>query len=161
MASSCRFLRPLLSAPNGDTDRDFRLLRSSGSCQLREMKIAELNHAAIHVAEVEKSVDFYQRVLLLEALPRPAFDFPGAWFRVGTQQELHLLGDRELPVHSHNRGTHFALLVDDIDAWEVHLRTEGAHFAPKKSRPDGAYQIFLQDPDGHIVELCTPPGKAD
>jgi lactoylglutathione lyase len=124
------------------------------------MKIVELNHAAIHVADVEKSVDFYSRVLQLETLPRPAFDFPGAWFRLGTQQELHLLGDRELPVHSHSRGTHFALLVEDIDDWEKHLISEGAEFAPKKSRPDGAYQIFLQDPDGHFVELCTPPGLA-
>jgi catechol 2,3-dioxygenase-like lactoylglutathione lyase family enzyme len=26
-----------------------------------------------------------------------------------------------------------------------------------KPRPDGYMQIFVTDPDGHIVELCSPP----
>jgi len=124
------------------------------------MKFLELNHVAVHVAEVEKSCEFYQRVLQLEPIPRPAFNFPGAWFRLGQTQELHLIGDRSKPVHSHNRGTHFALLVDDIDAWEEHLKTTGYTFYPRKKRPDGAWQIFLIDPDGHYIELCTRPGVA-
>jgi hypothetical protein len=30
---------------------------------------------------------------------------------------------------------------------------------PKKKRPDGAWQIFLNDPDGHTIELCAPPNR--
>ena len=123
------------------------------------MKIAELNHVAIHVEDVERSVQFYSRVLKLESLPRPAFDFPGAWMRLGARQELHIIGERTHPVHSHNRGTHFALMVDEIDAWETHLFAEKAQFLPKKARPDGAWQIFVQDPDGYFVELCTVAGQ--
>ena len=26
-----------------------------------------------------------------------------------------------------------------------------------KERPDGAVQVFATDPDGHVVELCSPP----
>jgi catechol 2,3-dioxygenase-like lactoylglutathione lyase family enzyme len=26
-------------------------------------------------------------------------------------------------------------------------------------RPDGAVQVFVHDPDGHLVELCSPPVK--
>ena len=121
------------------------------------MTIRELNHVALHVLDVKKSVDFYERVLRLEALPRPAFDFPGAWFRLGTSQELHLIGDRATPVVSSNRGNHFALRVDDIEAWQNHLHTVAADAAPKKRRPDGAWQIFLRDPDGHVIELFTGP----
>lgn len=124
------------------------------------MKFLELNHVAVHVADVAKSRDFYQRVLRLEPIPRPAFTFPGAWFRLGQTQELHLIGDRSLPVVSHNRGTHFALLVDDVDAWEQHLVSTGYPFFPRKIRPDGAWQIFLIDPDGHYLELCTRAGSA-
>lgn len=122
------------------------------------MKLTELTHVAIHVEDVEKSCEYYRRVLRLESIPRPAFTFPGAWFRLGERQELHLIGDRNQAVHSHHRGNHFALLVDDIDAWEKHLDAVKAPRLPRKMRPDGAWQIFVTDPDGHVIELCTPPG---
>ena len=119
------------------------------------MKIHELNHVAIHVADVARSCAFYRDVLRLESLPRPAFDFPGAWFRLGTAQELHLIGrviEKVPPVNTNN---HFALRVEDIAAWERHLQQIGAEFRPRKQRPDGAWQVFLRDPDGHIIELFT------
>lgn len=117
------------------------------------MKFIQLDHIALHVADVEASGAFYRDVLQLAPLPRPAFDFPGAWFRLGKSQELHLIGNREQPVHSHNRGNHFALLVDDLDAWEAQLQKHSVFHLPRKTRPDGAQQLFLLDPDGHYVEL--------
>ena len=119
------------------------------------MKIHELNHVAIHVADVERSGAFYRSVLKLERLPRPAFDYPGAWFRLGAVQELHLLG-RPGPVPPTNGNNHFALRVDDLAAWEKHLQQAGAEPRPRQRRPDGAWQIFLRDPDGHFIELFTP-----
>jgi len=124
------------------------------------MKTTQLNHVALHVADVERSSAFYRDVLQLEPIPRPAFDFPGAWFRLGEDQELHLIGGRQHLTDSQSRGNHFALLVDDIDAWHKHLTTTGTRFNPRKIRPDGAYQIFVLDPDDHFVELCTPPETA-
>ena len=122
------------------------------------MKILELNHVAIHVADVARSCAFYRDGLRLEMLPRPAFDFPGAWFRLGEVQELHLIGRRLEQVPPVNRNHHFALRVDDIVAWEKHLSEVRADFQPRKQRPDGAWQIFLRDPDGHFIELFTSPG---
>jgi catechol 2,3-dioxygenase-like lactoylglutathione lyase family enzyme len=121
------------------------------------MKICELNHVAIHVKDVEASCRFYREVLRLEPIPRPAFSFPGAWFRLGTHQELHLIGERADPIFSDNRGNHFALRVDDLDSWEKHLGALGARHLPRKRRPDGAWQVFLRDVDGHVIELFTPP----
>ena len=123
------------------------------------MRFRQLDHVALHVADVERSCRFYADVLRLEPIPRPAFTFPGAWFRLGQTQELHLIGQRDAPVHSHNRGNHFALLVDDMDAWEEHLRGKGIAYHPRRLRPDGALQIYVVDPDGHYIELCTPPPK--
>jgi lactoylglutathione lyase len=120
----------------------------------------ELNHVALHVADVEQSCAFYTRVLRLEPMPRPSFTFPGAWFRLGKVQELHLIGGRKQPVHSGNRGNHYALLVRDMDAWERHFKDLGQEYLPRRTRPDGAYQIYVTDPDGHVVELCTAPGMA-
>ncbi|HMC09898.1 MAG TPA: VOC family protein [Pirellulaceae bacterium] len=125
------------------------------------MNIAQLNHVAIHVVDVERSAAFYRDVLRLEPIPRPAFTFPGAWFQLGIDQELHLIGERNREVVSHNRGNHFALLVDDFDAWEKYLTDRQVNFAPRRLRPDGALQLYVIDPDGHYVELCTmPPGSA-
>ncbi len=120
-------------------------------------RVLELNHVALHVQDLSAACEFFKTVLCLEPLARPAFDFPGAWFRLGTEQELHLIGQRAEPVHSHNRGNHFALRVDDINAWEAHLQKVNADFRPRKRRPDGAWQIFVNDPDGHFIELFTGP----
>jgi len=122
-----------------------------------KMRVVELNHVALHVADVEESVRFYRDTMKFPILERPAFDFPGAWFRLGPHQELHLIGDRALPVHSHHRGGHYALQVDSLDEWEMHLDACGATRMARKSRPDGASQTFVQDPDGHWIELFTPP----
>ena len=117
------------------------------------MKILELNHIALHVADLEASIAFYRDQLELAPIPRPAFDFPGAWFRLGTQQELHLIAGREQPVESQARGTHFALQVDSIEEAAALLRRNDiTHRAPKR-RPDGAWQIFFTDPDGYKIEL--------
>ncbi len=124
------------------------------------MKTTQLNHVALHVADLARSVQFYTDVLQLEPMPRPAFAFPGAWFRLGADQELHLIGERTREVISHNRGNHFALMVDDMDAWERYFQERGISYLPRRTRPDGAYQIYLVDPDGHYVELCTPAGMA-
>src|SRR6185369_1740999 len=99
------------------------------------MKLFELNHVALHVTDVKARIDFYERVLRLEAIPRPAFDFPGAWFRLGKYQELHLIGDRRNPVFSNHRGNHFALMVDDLEAWESHLQTVAQRPLPENAAP--------------------------
>jgi catechol 2,3-dioxygenase-like lactoylglutathione lyase family enzyme len=119
------------------------------------MQVQQLNHVALHVADVDASVAFYRDVMMLPQLPRPAFDFPGAWFRLGPDQELHLIGGRSGPVQSHHRGGHLALVVDDLDAWEAQLDACRAMRLPRKTRPDGALQTFVQDPDGHWIELCV------
>jgi catechol 2,3-dioxygenase-like lactoylglutathione lyase family enzyme len=124
------------------------------------MRFLELNHVALHVHDVAASCRFYEQVLKLEAIPRPAFNFPGAWYRLGAQQELHLIGDRRDPVHSHSRGNHFALMVDSMDEWEAWFRQIQQPYEPRRTRPDGAFQIYVTDPDGHAIELCTPPGAS-
>ncbi|MFN4147632.1 MAG: VOC family protein, partial [Runella sp.] len=94
------------------------------------LSIKALDHVALHVADVELSVEFYTRVLGLELLTRPAFDFPGAWFRLGGCQELHLVGERSEAVVSGSRSNHFALEVTNIADWEAHIKKERAVHRP-------------------------------
>jgi len=123
------------------------------------MNIRQLNHVAIHVSDLERSRRFYGEVLGLEPMERPAFDFPGAWFRVGPDQEVHLIGRPPatgLPPHER----HFAFRVDSIRAAKARLVELGVDHRGPKDRPDGALQIFLRDPDGHEVELFEGPAAA-
>lgn len=116
------------------------------------MNILQLDHVAVHVADLAASKTFYSETMRLAPLDRPDFDFPGAWFRLGTTQELHLIGDRSDAINSHHRGNHFAFRVTEVDSWQSHFESQGIAFI-RKTRPDGASQIFLQDPDGYWVEL--------
>ncbi len=117
------------------------------------MTIIDLNHVALHVADLEASIAFYRDQLELEQIPRPAFTFPGAWFRLGVNQELHLIDGRVTPVQGGSRGTHFALQVANIDEAEALLQRNAIPYRPRKRRPDGPWQIFLADPDGYMIEL--------
>ena len=118
------------------------------------MEIIDLNHVAIHVKDLDVSVDFYGEKLGLPAMPRPGFTFPGAWFRLGKYQELHLIDGREKAVVADKRGTHFALQVASTkDTW-IELENCGLHPYSEQTRPDGALQFYLDDPDGHVIEFC-------
>lgn len=117
------------------------------------MKIIHLDHVALIVSNVIASASFYQTVLCLPKMKRPAFDFNGAWFRLGTKQELHLIEGVPVNDSSARRQNHFALQVDDIFEWAQHLEKMRITFRGPKKRPDGAYQIFLADPDEHQLEL--------
>ena len=119
------------------------------------MNIAELNHVALLTRDLEASVRFYRDVIGLAPIPRPAFSFSGAWLRIGAGQELHLIaGERSADPDARARGNHFAVRVGDVDGAAAHLRAKEIPFRGPVRRPDGARQIFLSDPDGHVIELC-------
>lgn len=121
------------------------------------MTILELNHVALYVADLAASIRFYGEVLGLPQKPRPDFDFPGAWFALGPNgQELHLIAGRnEETGPAGSRKNHFALRVQSVK--EVEQRLKAFHipnWLPPRQRPDGAWQLFVPDPDGYFVELC-------
>lgn len=119
------------------------------------LRITEINHIALHVSDVSESCHFYLNVLRFKPLERPAFDFPGAWFQIGSHQELHLIGNRAENVLSGSRSNHFALEVENLSDWEQHLKEQKATYRPPKPRPDGIAQIFVKDPDGYWIELFS------
>jgi catechol 2,3-dioxygenase-like lactoylglutathione lyase family enzyme len=136
------------------------------------MTIRALNHAALLVSDVERSRQFYSRVLELEEASRPAtFAFPGAWLRKGSI-ELHLIGEAEegraaqvQPGYSRDEyargyGSHLAFEVDDLDATRRHLRTQNVEIVGgPRDRGDGVQQIYICDPDGYMIEFFVFPSS--
>jgi catechol 2,3-dioxygenase-like lactoylglutathione lyase family enzyme len=139
--------------------RESAIANREGECSPSgNLKTLELNHVAIRVSDVERSCTFYREVLRLEQIPRPGFDFPGAWFRLGAVQELHIIGGEKVErLIPQSRGNHFALRVDDLQAWQQYLQPLDVIFRGPVKRPDGALQLFIADPDGHAIELFTGP----
>jgi catechol 2,3-dioxygenase-like lactoylglutathione lyase family enzyme len=123
---------------------------------LPEIRVNELNHVAISVSNLERSVSFYRDLLGFAMLPRPEFSFPGAWLRLGCRQELHLIADegRSAVDRTFKEG-HFALQVDELAVVALRLRAVQVAFSGPSPRPDGAQQIFVADPDGNVIEFCA------
>ncbi|MEQ8763827.1 MAG: VOC family protein [Planctomycetota bacterium] len=122
------------------------------------MDIQGLDHVALHIEDLDRSRQFYEEVLGLRRAVRPDFDFPGEWYRVGDQQ-IHLIGR---PVEgSVPKERHYALTIADVAAAQSRLEAHGISYGGPKPRPDGRQQIFVRDPDGHVIELLGPPPGPD
>lgn len=130
------------------------------------VRVQQIDHVTLVVKSLEASREFYVDWLGMTEVPRPAFDFAGAWFQAGdTLIHLILEHDRSGSAgvnddgrEKSTRGHHLAFAVDDAAAAAQELEALGATFVTKpKLRPDGAVQAFVLDPDGHVIELCSPP----
>lgn len=128
------------------------------------IRVQHIDHITLVVKSVEESRRFYVGLLGMEEVPRPAFDFNGAWFQAGATL-IHLIEehDRSGPAGfpdevliKSSRNHHFAFEVADAYAAAATLKDMNIDLVDDaKQRPDGAVQVFLTDPDGHVVELCT------
>jgi catechol 2,3-dioxygenase-like lactoylglutathione lyase family enzyme len=128
------------------------------------IEIEGLHHVSLPVTDLARARRFYEDVLGLKEMARPPFDFPGAWYALGNGQ-LHLIAHehptlRSGAVDSHD--THLALRVRSYGAALAALRRRGYsdnaadELKRVKEQPSGKAgfpQIFLLDPDRHVIEL--------
>jgi catechol 2,3-dioxygenase-like lactoylglutathione lyase family enzyme len=130
------------------------------------MPITELNHFLLVAKDLEKTREFYQKVLGLELAERPDFGFPGYWLKTGEDICVHLASQDpnqirdQFLLKKHPRGTRGSGSVDHIaflarDPEEVRSRIQKheveMHY---RSFPDAKlFQIFLKDPDDVTIEL--------
>lgn len=131
------------------------------------IRVKHIDHVTLVVKDVAASRRFYVELLGMTEVDRPAFSFGGAWFKAGATL-VHLIEEHEAsgpagyPVEvlkRSSRNHHFAFEVDDAAAAAETLKQRGYDLVDDaKQRPDGAVQMFVADPDGHVVELCTSVG---
>lgn len=125
------------------------------------IRVKSIDHVTIVVKDLAATRHFYVDVLGMEEVARPNFSFIGQWFQAGatlihTILEFDGSGPAGMGGYSNTRGHHFAFLVDDCAAAGRRIEELGVPFvSPPKQRPDGAIQLFVNDPDGYLVELCS------
>jgi catechol 2,3-dioxygenase-like lactoylglutathione lyase family enzyme len=126
--------------------------------------VRSFDHVTIICADLEATRRFYVDLLGMAEVQRPAFKFPGLWFQLGNVQ-IHATGESPESGTAGwgnqagtvtSRGHHIAFQVDDVRAASEIAQANGVRIAsPLQQRPDGYKQVYLYDPDGHLVELVS------
>jgi lactoylglutathione lyase len=134
------------------------LLPWIGFSQSTVAQAPEFDHAAIVVHDLQKSGEFYQKVMRLQRIPDPFNDGKHVWYRIGAHEQLHVIASST--EMTHDISVHLAFRVPSLPAFMVHLdqmRVKYRNFRSDEPtagiRPDGVKQIYFQDPDGYWVEV--------
>ena len=116
-----------------------------------------VDHVSFAVRDLDRSLGFYRDVLGLPPLPRPDFGVPGAWLAVGEGQ-IHLI---QVP-EGFDRGTppgrlspaasHTAFWIDDYAQVLSALKAHGLEVLEGGAETG---QMWVQDPDGYVIELIA------
>lgn len=132
----------------------------------RPFELVGIDHVVLRVADLEKSLDFYTRVLGC-SLERELPDLGLHQLRAGDQLiDLVPLGSRlggdAIPSREHRNQDHFCLQIQPFDqrVLKDYLEGEGVETGEVAERYGaGGYgaSLYIQDPDGNTVELKGAP----
>lgn len=117
------------------------------------------NHTTIFVVDLQKSADFYRKVMELQEIPEPFHDNKHVWFKIAEHAELHVVqGAKEVGTHDIN--IHLAFSVPSVEAFAKHLDEMNVKYGnwaqtskEPQVRPDKVKQIYFQDPEGYWIEV--------
>lgn len=124
------------------------------------LAIKRLHHVAVTTKDTATSTAFYRDLLGFAEIPRPDFNFNGAWLYDDVSDlQIHIIEHPEptqLLGEIDTKTNHFALEVADLDAAEAMLKERGVEYV-RQVNAGGYQQIFIRDPDGNHVELGMYP----
>ncbi len=139
-----------------------------------------LNHYSIRSADLDACRSFYTGVLGLAVGPRPEFPFPGLWMYEGdttvwANAVVHIIGiDRNNPKGLQGylgdrdeatlKGTgvvdHVAFFATGLLPMRERLKGLGIEARERTVPGLGLHQLFLDDPNGVVIELNYPVAEA-
>jgi catechol 2,3-dioxygenase-like lactoylglutathione lyase family enzyme len=114
------------------------------------------DHVHLNAENLQETSDFYQRVfgmrhvrfMELGGRPSEQLEVGGVRVNITTRSPQH--GGRG------NAIDHFALHVSDFDASVESLRAQGVTFLAEPGRAGNLRTLFIQAPDGVVVEVLAP-----
>jgi lactoylglutathione lyase len=121
--------------------------------------VSELIHTCYRILDIDRSVDFYEKLGFEEVARLPIRDEavnvcmgrPGD----GARLELTWNKDQNEPYEIGTGYGHIALTVDDLDSTLGRLAEAGIEpeKPPYRVREGGSRLCFVRDPDGYRIEL--------
>src|SRR5450631_1477931 len=82
------------------------------------------SHQTIFVTDLNRSADFYEKVLQLKKIAEPFHDGKHIWFQISEHGQLHVVSGAKEDI-PHDINIHLAFSVPSMDAFTKHL--EEAH----------------------------------
>jgi glyoxylase I family protein len=124
--------------------------------------IRRIDHIAINVLNIERSIDFYTRILGFEQLQTiDCGDFDITYIALSSGSRLELFDyhakNISKPRDESDVGLrHLAFEVDDVSSQERYLRSEEVDIIlPTCDLPHLGVRVLLcRDPDGVTIEFC-------
>ena len=117
------------------------------------------NHLALSVKDVNRSAEFYKKVLMLPEITNRSKIEGIRWFELDDGRELHLISVIKENV-SINKAVHIGLSTNNFDDFLKRMTELKIPYSDWPGKPntvniraDGIKQIFFQDPDGYWIEV--------
>lgn len=128
------------------------------------MKPRGLLELVLEVADLDRSVSFYRDLLGMREVVRWGAKRPAVWLELGEHQVLGLWpassGGPGVAIHASRGGAHvhFAVYVTPgtLGEWKDRLQAAGLEVQGPVEFDQGR-SLFVDDPDGNVVELADWP----
>ena len=117
------------------------------------------SHQTLFVTDLDRSANFYEKVMELKRIPEPFHDGKHVWFSVGGHGQLHVVSGAKEDI-PHDINIHLAFSVPSMADFTKHLDAANIKYGDwsqknktPQVRPDKVLQVYLQDPDGYWIEV--------
>jgi catechol 2,3-dioxygenase-like lactoylglutathione lyase family enzyme len=126
------------------------------------VSVGTLDHFNIRTRNLSDTVRFYEDILGLEKGPRPNFAFPGAWMYSEGKAVVHLVDiSKTDEAQKPDSGVvhHVAFASTGFDGMKKRLQSKGMAFDSRQVPGGDLWQIFVDDPNGVMIELNYEAAK--
>jgi catechol 2,3-dioxygenase-like lactoylglutathione lyase family enzyme len=136
--------------------------------------VSALDHVLVLSDDIERSREFYEGALGLQAGRRPPLEFDGFWLYAAERPCLHIADRSAYRAHARTLGLdvperadgpgpvdHVAFVASDYDSVSRRLERCGVQPVRNDVPGGGPRQLFFFDPDGARIEINVSAGVAD
>ena len=139
------------------------------------MPLSHIEHFLLQTTDMEKTREWYTKVLGMRVGPSPDFKFPVFWLYLGDKDVVHVteggknvsenrkqyVGQQSDAVSGTGVVDHIAFRATGLREMLEHLTALKVDFKQRQVNDQGLYQLFMFDPNGVKVELNYANAEAE